>query len=103
MKAFLTGLATALVLAAAQDAAAQSPRSCAPRAKVVERLASQYGETRRAAGLSAGNALVEVFASEMSGTWTITATAPGGLTCLVASGQAFEALAELLPEPGADA
>ena len=30
-------------------------------------------------------------------------TSPGGVTCLIASGQAYEALAETLPAKGNDA
>ena len=82
---------------------AQSARNCAPRDTVVARLAEGYGETRQSIGLGANNAVVEVFASPDSGTWTITVTMPNGVTCLVASGQAYEALAEALPAKGNDA
>lgn len=82
---------------------AQQARNCAPRDIVVTRLADGYGETRQSMGLGANNSIVEVFASEESGTWTITVTTPNGLTCLVASGQAFEELAEALPAKGNDA
>ncbi len=54
-------------------------------------------------GLGANNAVVEVFASAETGSWTITVTSVRGLTCLVASGQAFEDLAEALPDDGDDA
>jgi len=77
--------------------------NCAPRETVVERLASKYGESRKSMGLGANNAVVEVFASEKTGTWTITVTSAKGLTCLVASGQAFEELTEVLPAEGNDA
>ena len=78
-------------------------RNCADRAAVVELLADRYGESRQSVGLGANNSLVEIFASAETGTWTITVTEPGGPTCLVASGQAFEHLAEALPntDPGA--
>jgi hypothetical protein len=36
---------------------------CAPRDAVMERLASQYGETRQGIGLAANNADAEEFAS----------------------------------------
>lgn len=85
------------------SALAQSAQNCAPRERVVERLAEKYGETRRSIGLGANNAVVEVFASAESGSWTITVTMPTGLTCLVASGQAYETLAEALPAEGKDA
>lgn len=77
--------------------------NCAPREVVITRLADKYGETRKSVGLGNNNTVVEVFASQLTGTWTITLTTPTGLTCLVASGQAFETLAEILPPKGADA
>lgn len=73
--------------------------NCAPHAVVVERLSDGYGESRQTIGLGANNAVVETFASIETGSWTITVTTPGGLTCLVASGQAFELLAEAAPVP----
>lgn len=97
---------TAGVLALAamgQAAQAQQTRNCGPREIVVDRLAEGYGETRQSIGLGANNAVIEVFASEDSGTWTITVTTPNGMTCLVASGQAYETLAEALPAKGSDA
>ncbi len=91
-----------LALAATQ-ANAQQTRNCAPRDVVVERLSDGYGESRQSIGLGAQGAVVEVFASDETGTWTITVTDPNGLTCLVASGQSFETLAEALPPKGNDA
>ncbi|MEO1139761.1 MAG: hypothetical protein AAFW87_09915 [Pseudomonadota bacterium] len=77
--------------------------NCAPREAVVDRLASKYGESRQSMGLGANNAVIEVFASQETGTWTITVTSVHGVTCLVASGQAFEAMADVLPAEGNDA
>lgn len=91
------------VFAANAGLAQQSSRNCAPREAVVDRLADGYGESRQSMGLGANNQVVEIFASSETGTWTITVTMPNGLTCLVASGQAFEELAEVLPEAGDDA
>ena len=64
---------------------------CASRDRVIEQLADRYGETRRSVGLGSDNTMVEVFASDRTGSWTITVTTPEGLTCLVASGQAYQA------------
>lgn len=61
--------------------------NCAKRDAVVSRLATAYGETRQSMGLAANNAVIEVFASDETGTWTITVTTSDGQTCLVASGQ----------------
>ena len=95
------GICASLLMGA--QAAAQSARNCAQRDAIVERLADKYGETRQSMGLGANNAVVEVFASEETGTWTITVTLPSGLMCLVATGQAYEPLAEALPVEGNDA
>jgi len=72
-------------------------RNCAEHAMVVERLADGYGESRQSIGIAANNTVVEVFASIETGTWTIVVTQPGGPTCLVASGEAYQVLAEALP------
>jgi hypothetical protein len=95
-------LATALIALTATTATAQ-PRNCAPRDTVIERLASTYGETRQSIGLGERGMVIETFASADTGTWTITVTTPNGLTCLVASGQSWEELAETLPPKGNDA
>jgi len=88
---------------AAAPISAQPNRNCAPRAAVVERLATKYGESRQSIGLGQRGMVVETFASSDTGTWTITVTTPNGMTCLVASGQSWEELAEELPPEGNDA
>ncbi|MGC8202172.1 hypothetical protein ACP2AV_05650 [Aliiroseovarius sp. PTFE2010] len=94
---------TALTLAAATlSTPAAAANQCAKRDQVVTRLETKYGETRQSIGLGANNGVVEVFASPDTGTWTITVTMPSGVTCLVASGQAFETLAEATVIPGSD-
>lgn len=96
MKTFLTTTTLALLLAAP----ATAQQNCAPRERVAERLVDRYGETRQSIGLAANNSVVEVWASDEAGTWTITVTMPSGVTCLIASGQAFENLSEELPASG---
>ncbi|MEM1272892.1 MAG: hypothetical protein AAGF88_03690 [Pseudomonadota bacterium] len=72
-----------------QTAAAQNRPICAERDVIVGTLATRYGETAVSLGLGAGNRVVEVFASEETGTWTITVTSVNGTTCLVASGNSY--------------
>jgi len=88
----------ALVAVSATGALAQNSNQCGPREVILAQLAARYGEARKAVGLAANNAVVELFANAESGTWTITGTLPSGVTCLIASGESFEALAEVLPE-----
>jgi hypothetical protein len=75
----------------------------APREVVVGRLAEKYGESRQSIGIGGQGVVMETFASTESGTWTITVTMPNGMTCLMASGQSYEALAEALPNADNDA
>ncbi|NVO56548.1 hypothetical protein HW561_12190 [Rhodobacteraceae bacterium B1Z28] len=87
---------------AAQNVQAQT-RNCAPRADVLERLAGTFGETRKGIGLARRGAVMEVLASDQTGSWTITVTLPDGMTCLVATGQSYETLIETQPPAGEDA
>lgn len=86
-----------LAIPVAPAVAQQSSNTCAPHEVVVERLAERYGESRQSIAIGSDNSVVEVFASSETGSWTITVTFPGGPTCLVAAGFAYEHLGEDLP------
>ena len=87
----LTLLATAGLAAAQQS----YTMICGQRAQVVAQLETRYGESVRSIGLATQNRIVEVFASDETGSWTITVTTADGMTCLMASGQHFETFAPL--------
>ena len=76
----------------ATQAAQSQAGNCGERSQIVERLQQKYGETRRSVGLAANSGVVETFASTDTGSWTIVITLPNGRTCLVAAGEAFEAV-----------
>jgi hypothetical protein len=80
-----------------------APARCAAHTAVVERLADIYGERRQAMGVASGNTVIEVYASDESGSWSITMTQPGGPTCLVAAGQGFRLAEPPLPVEDPDA
>ena len=92
-------LTTVLALGLAASAAAQG-QNCGERTAVLKRLADGYGESRQSIGMAPQGRVVEVFASLETGTWTITVTMPNGMTCLVASGHAYETVADTLPPEG---
>lgn len=87
---FALSLGVGALLLATQHALA-APPSCADHASVVERLTTGFGETRRSIALG-GGAVVETFASDETGTWTMIATRPDGISCLVAAGDGYEAV-----------
>lgn len=97
------GLPFLSLLALAAGPAAAQGGNCAPRDKVVQRLAEKYGESRQSIGMGQRGMVMETFASADTGSWTITVTTPSGITCLVASGQSYEVLAEALPDAESDA
>jgi len=89
---YVTALAlSAAVLVSPVPVAAQS--MCGARDAVVDMLGARYGETVRSVGLAGTNRIVEVFASDETGSWTIVVTNAAGVTCLVASGQHYAEVA----------
>ncbi len=78
---------------------ASAQQGCAPREMVLERLVSRYGEVRQGVGLGGNSSIIEIFASDETGTWTITVTSVDGVTCVVTSGHFYESLSETLPKP----
>lgn len=84
-------------------AAEANQQSCAAHEVIATRLADVYGERRQAMGLGGNNAVIEVYASDESGSWSITVTQPGGPTCLVAAGQNFRLEDVPLPADDPDA
>ena len=71
-------------LLAAQAAAAMP--HCGDRDTVVAALTDRYSEHHVASGLQSDTGLLEIWASESDGSWTILMTRPDGQTCIMASG-----------------
>jgi hypothetical protein len=90
----------AALLAATPTAEAEGRQACAKREQVVRKLEEKFGETLRSIGLHHTDAVVEVYSSEETGTWTILMTRPDGMTCLLAAGQLWEHDAAPLQKPG---
>lgn len=85
----ILGAAMGAILIATQPAIS-APRPCGEREKIIQDLAANHGETRQSIALDMNNMVIETFASSETGSWTILATTPGGKSCLVANGVAFE-------------
>jgi hypothetical protein len=92
-------LIACLLIAYPLTASASGPQ-CAKRDQVMDLLATKYGETRQGMGVADNSSVMEVFASDDTGTWTITVSSPDGIMCLVASGQGYEAMVDELPAKG---
>jgi hypothetical protein len=62
---------------------------CVDRVQFIERLKRQYSERQVSNGINYNGVVVEVFASP-EGHFTILATSPDGVSCLIASGDNWQ-------------
>lgn len=62
---------------------------CAERGIATTQLHELYGERRIGYGLAANGSVIELFASP-NGSFTLFATLPDGISCLIATGQSWE-------------
>lgn len=93
-------IAAALIGLSIATAATAQGQNCGNHDLAVERLTEKYGESRQSIGIGTKGRVVETCANLESGTWTVLITAPNGITCIVASGQAFERLDEVVKGQG---
>ena len=77
-------IASALVGATTVSAAAMP--QCGDRDHVIASLSGKFPEQHIASGFQSSAGLMEIWASDSDGTWTILLTKPDGQTCVVASG-----------------
>jgi hypothetical protein len=68
---------------------AQAAIQCGPRDKIAEALGQRFQENRQALGIAGQSAVVELFVS-LQGSWTMTTTNTKGLTCVIATGEAWQ-------------
>lgn len=76
---------------------ALAQQACGERDNFKNKLEESYAEHPVAMGLTDKGAVLEVYASK-TGSWTFLVTMPGGLTCVVASGQSWESLKAVRPD-----
>lgn len=75
-----------IVFCGATFAADAQAAECPLRNEMLTVLTERFGETRRAIALDT-RGIVEIFASDETGTWSVTLSLPSGRTCLIASGE----------------
>jgi hypothetical protein len=77
-------------MAAVAPPAQAQTMPCGARADIIERLGEKYGETRRGGGLAGPTAVIELYASDKTGSWTILRTGTNGLSCVMAVGEGWQ-------------
>jgi hypothetical protein len=84
--------ALAATPAAAQEGADVAVARCGEHDSVAGFLQAQFDERPISLGLQADGRILQVFASDRTGTWTIVTTTPRRVSCIVAGGEAWEDL-----------
>jgi hypothetical protein len=100
MPALVAGIA---LPAAAQDRAMPFS-TCGEQAYVTGYLRDQFQEVPVSLGLQADGRMLQIYASEETGSWTMVSTTANGTSCIVAVGEAWQVLptgplAEILGNP----
>lgn len=85
-------LASVLAGAMIATVSAAAAAVCAERDKILATLADKYSEAPVAAGVTADGSVIEVLSAPDGKTWTLIYSYPGGTSCLVASGDAWQSL-----------
>ena len=94
MKPFL--IAAVLAAALPFQALAQTGVPCLPRDNVLRILNDNYGEVPVNRGLAMNGMMFEV-AANPRGSWSAFFTKPDGISCLVLSGEAWQAVEPKAP------
>lgn len=95
-------LSLAILCGLAAQAFAASDRCSLDFSALATVLFDRHGETAAAEMLAANGNAIHLFVSPATGTWTLTATAPGGTVCILGVGQDFQAVAPSAPPAGGD-
>ena len=89
----IAGLVLSVVASSGTALAAQhNENSCTDRSSALSHLSKNYQEQPVAMGLASSGGVVEVLTNDKGSSWSIIVTLPTGVTCLVASGEGWEAL-----------
>lgn len=92
-----TTIATISMLAAWPAVAQQI---CADRETILGSLSADFSEKPAALGMGDDGNIVELLTSRDGGTWTILVTTPQGVSCVVATGEAWEDIPKQLAGSG---
>ena len=91
-------LSAAIAACLAVPVSAGTP--CLPYADLVSQLAEKYGEARVAMGINGqANTLLEVYANDATGTWSVVILTASGTACLAAAGDGFQRVASMPGKP----
>ena len=95
------GIATAAVFFLLPSLPISAAPVCGDRETVLSSLAEKYDEHPVEVGVTSQGGIIELLVSKDGATWTLLFSHPTGPACLVASGEAWQALPAQDKGPGA--
>ncbi|MXU64913.1 hypothetical protein [Oceanomicrobium pacificus] len=94
-------LSLALVFGAVSTAPPLYAQSvCGDRDSVIDQLESRFGEVHAHSGLTGPGALLEIWTSPETGSFTVLMTRPNGSTCVMTTGEHWLDRAATMPVMG---
>ncbi len=97
MRIIFSLIAASVLFLSASSANAE--QICAPRDRAVMQLEKQFGEMVSGRGLAAnGKRMIELLVSE-NGSWTMLISGPNERSCVMASGENWQAMTVLVGDP----
>lgn len=66
------------------------PMTCLPRANLIKHLEGRYSEHLTGGGMQSPLQLLEIWASDQTGSFTVFVTRSDGLSCVIATGQNWQ-------------
>ena len=94
-------LAFVLTLLLGAQASASAQSVCTTHPEIAKQLKSRHSEAPVAIGLADNAGVIEVFSTGDGSTWTMVLTLPDGMSCVMATGEAWEHLTWTVLDPQA--
>jgi hypothetical protein len=92
IKCVTTAFALAGLALVGATASSANEAGCDSRSKILSALDQEYKEAPVGIGLTQTGRVIELLVSK-KGSWTLLATGPTGMSCLIAAGENWEAMA----------
>ncbi|MGE3933877.1 MAG: hypothetical protein AB7F67_11505 [Rhodospirillaceae bacterium] len=86
---------------AASVSAAAAQMACTSRTEAAKLLDAHYSEAPVAMGLASNGGVIEVFASKTGRSFTILITMPDGRSCVLAAGEGWDNVPQMISKPNA--
>ena len=99
MRVIIAALAAALFIGLSTHSSQAERVPCGNGAAFIAHLEKEWGEGPTALALDAGGRMIHVLTNPDTGTWSMLMTRPGGVTCLITHGSAWERIPMTGPGP----